>query len=109
MTNEESPVPSGTGPTKPKAYIGTAPRMHQGPHEWVCIKCEEALGGEGVSYPVGVTPRCHGCGRKLVERATVDGFVCKNRKCAYFWKMEMGIENVQFHNVWGHPENVPHD
>lgn len=27
----------------PAAYIGTAPQMHPGPHEWECIKCRGAL------------------------------------------------------------------
>ena len=44
-------------------------------------------------------PTCPLCGRKLYERKSAGGVVCKNWKCDAFWKLGKGVvydENGDF-------------
>ena len=35
----------------PRAYIGTAPSMHDGPHEWTCLKCAAVIAAANPAAP----------------------------------------------------------
>ena len=42
--------------SSPRAYIGTAPPIHSGLHDWACVKCENALNSQELKPDQGWAP-----------------------------------------------------